>query len=168
VSRSAARVIAALGALGFAAAAAATHPAPAPASMSAAAKVPAMPAKPADAVVLPDGLAYKILTPGSGKLHPKLSDNVTANYSLWKADGTFLESTCTDDKCEPATFPLAKLIPGWQEAIPMMTVGEKIEVWLTSDLSYGDPPRKPNRPAGPLVFVIELVDIGRPLPPEKP
>ena len=139
---------------------------PAPVTMTAVAKAPAMPVKPADAVTLKDGLAYKVLKPGAGKVHPKLSDSVTANYSLWKADGTFLESTCAAAKCDPATFPLAKLIPGWQEIIPMMTVGEKLQVWLTSDLSYGDPPRKPNRPAGPLVFEIELVDIGRPLPPE--
>jgi peptidylprolyl isomerase len=134
----------------------------------AAAPAPTMPPKAADAVVLADGLAYKILKPGTGTQHPVLSDNLTANYSLWKADGTFLESTCDAKGCEPATFPLAKLIPGWQEMLPLMTVGEKVDLWLTSDLSYGDPPRKPNRPAGPLVFEIELVDIGRPLPPEKP
>ncbi len=121
-----------------------------------------MPRRPSDATVLPDGLAYKILTPGTGTLHPKLSDTVTANYSLWKADGRFLESTCTAGPCKPATFPLGKLIPGWQEMIPMMTVGEKVQLWLTSDLAYGDPPRKPNRPAGALVFEIELVGIGNP------
>ncbi|MGE5624174.1 MAG: FKBP-type peptidyl-prolyl cis-trans isomerase [Bacillota bacterium] len=146
---------------------AANTPSPA-AATHAAAPPPVMPMKPADATVLKDGLAYKVLKPGTGTVHPKLSDSITANYSLWKVDGTFLESTCQDGKCEPATFPLNKLIPGWQEMIPMMTVGEKLRVWLTSDLSYGDPPRKPNRPAGPLVFEIELVDIGRPQPPAKP
>lgn len=160
---------AALAALAAAGVMAANPPAPAAAS-KAAAPPPVIPVKPADAIVLKDGLAYKVLKPGTGTLHPKLTDNVTANYSLWKADGTFLESTCdaATGKCDPATFPLAKLIPGWQEIIPMMVSGEKLRVWLTSDLSYGDPPRKPNRPAGPLVFEIELVDIGRPLPPEKP
>jgi FKBP-type peptidyl-prolyl cis-trans isomerase len=126
----------------------------------AAAAKPVIPARPADAVVLPDGLAYKILRPGTGTVHPLVSDTVTANYTLWKSDGTFLESTCKAGDCKPATFPLAKLIPGWQEIIPMMTVGEKLQVWLTADLAYGDPPRKPNRPAGPLVFEIELVGIG--------
>ena len=146
---------------------AAPTPAPAAASASSAVvvKAPAIPVRPTDAVVLPDGLAYKISKPGTGTQHPKLSDTVTANYSVWKADGTFLESSCTDGKCEPATFPLDKLIPGWQEMIPMMTVGEKLQLWLTADLAYGDPPRKPNRPAGPLAFEIELLDIGRPLPP---
>ncbi|MGH9393353.1 MAG: FKBP-type peptidyl-prolyl cis-trans isomerase [Terriglobales bacterium] len=124
-----------------------------------------MPVRPADAVVLPDGLAYKILRPGTGAVHPTLSDTVTANYTLWKANGDFLESTCHAGVCKPATFPLNKLIPGWQEIIPMMTPGEKLQLWLTADLAYGDPPRKPNRPAGPLVFEIELVSIGKPTPP---
>lgn len=131
-----------------------------------AAKPPAMPARPAALVTLPDGLAYRIVTPGNGTQHPTLSDSVTANYTLWKADGTFLESTCkAGGKCKPATFPLGKLIPGWQEMIPMMTVGEKVQLWLTADLAYGDPPRKPHRPAGPLVFEIELLGIGPPAPP---
>ncbi len=129
-----------------------------------------IPVQPKDATVLPDGLAYKVLRPGDGKAHPVLSDHVMANYSVWKADGTFLESSCKTDsgKCEPATFPLDKLIPGWQEMLPMMTVGEKLDLWLTSDLAYGDPPRKPDRPAGPLVFELELLAINPPEPPAKP
>lgn len=129
-----------------------------------------IPVQPKDATVLPDGLAYKVLRQGDGKSHPVLSDRVSANYSVWKADGTFLESSCKTDsgKCEPATFPLDKLIPGWQEMIPMMTVGEKLDLWLTSDLAYGDPPRKPDRPAGPLVFEIELLAINPPAPPAQP
>jgi FKBP-type peptidyl-prolyl cis-trans isomerase len=132
------------------------------------APAPVMPKQPKDAKVLKDGLAYTVLKNGHGKRHPKLTDSVTANYSLWKADGEFLESSCTGDKCDPATFPLDKLIPGWQEMIPLMTVGEKVDLWLPVQLAYGDPPRKPNRPFGPLVFTIELVDIGRPLPPPEP
>jgi len=139
-----------------------------PAAASQAPAAPVMPMRPADATVLPDGLAYKILKPGTGTVHPKLTDTVTANYSLWKGDGTFLESTCTAGKCDPATFPLDKLIPGWQEMLPMMTVGEKVRLWLPVQLAYGDPPRKPNRPTGALVFEIEMIDIGRPLPPPEP
>jgi len=149
------------------AAPAASQAAPA-AATKAAAPAPMMPVQPKDAVVLKDGLAYKILKPGTGTVHPKLTDTVTANYSLWKADGTFLESTCTAGKCDPATFPLDKLIPGWQEMLPMMTVGEKVQLWLPVQLAYGDPPRKPNRPTGALVFEIEMIDIGRPLPPPEP
>ena len=127
-----------------------------------------IPVQPKDATVLQDGLAYKILKPGDGKARPVLTDHVMANYSVWKADGSFLESTCDKTKCDPATFPLDKLIPGWQEMIPMMSVGEKVDLWLTSDLAYGDPPRKPDRPAGPLVFEIELLAINPPEQPAKP
>jgi FKBP-type peptidyl-prolyl cis-trans isomerase len=146
----------------------AAKPATVAAPAAATAPNPVMPVKPADATVLPDGLAYKILRPGTGTVHPRLTDTVTANYTVWKGDGEFLESSCTGGKCDPATFPLDKLIPGWQEMIPMMTVGEKVQLWLTADLAYGDPPRKPNRPAGPLTFEIEMIDIGRPLPPPQP
>jgi FKBP-type peptidyl-prolyl cis-trans isomerase len=125
-----------------------------------------MPVKPADAIVLPDGLAYKVLRAGTGTQHPVLSDQVTANYSLWFPDGKMIESSCKPDgTCDPATFPLNALIPGWQEAIPLMTEGETIDLWLTADLAYGDPPRKPNRPAGPLIFQIQLLSIGQPQAP---
>ena len=147
---------------------AAAKPATVAAPAAATASNPVMPVKPADATVLPDGLAYKILRPGTGTVHPKLTDTVTANYTVWKADGEFLETSCPQGKCDPATFPLDKVIPGWQEMLPMMVVGEKVQFWLTSDLAYGDPPRKPDRPAGPLTFEAELVDIGRPLPPPEP
>lgn len=159
-----------LAACGSAPSTGAAKPAPtaAPAAASVPAANPVMPVRPADATVLPDGLAYKILRPGTGTVHPKLTDSVTANYTVWKADGTFLETSCPGGKCDPATFPLDKVIPGWQEMLPMMVVGEKVQFWLTSDLAYGDPPRKPNRPAGPLTFEAELVDIGRPLPPPEP
>jgi FKBP-type peptidyl-prolyl cis-trans isomerase len=116
--------------------------------------------QPKDAIVLPDGLAYKVLRRGYGTQHPVLNDHVTANYSLWKPDGTMLESSCKPDgTCEPATFPLNALIPGWQEAIPLMTEGETIDLWLPVQLAYGDPPRKPNRPTGPLNFEIQLIGI---------
>jgi FKBP-type peptidyl-prolyl cis-trans isomerase len=129
-----------------------------------------LPAKPADAIVLPDGLTYKVLRAGTGTQHPGLSDQVTANYSLWFPDGRMIESSCKPDgSCEPATFPLNVLIPGWQEAIPLMTVGETIDLWLPVQLAYGDPPRKPNRPFGPLVFEIQLISIGaQPAPAPEP
>ncbi|HEX4299320.1 MAG TPA: FKBP-type peptidyl-prolyl cis-trans isomerase [Gammaproteobacteria bacterium] len=128
-----------------------------------------LPVKPADAIVLPDGLTYKVLRPGTGTQHPVLSDQVTANYSLWYPDGRMIESSCKPDgSCEPATFPLNVLIPGWQEAIPLMTVGETIDLWLPVQLAYGDPPRKPDRPFGPLVFEIQLISIGQPVATPAP
>jgi len=129
--------------------------------------------QPGDATVLPTGLAYKVLQAGTGTQHPALSDNVTVNYTLWQppsaaadapADAKVakkLESTI-DDKgvATPATFPLGKLIKGWQQMIPLMTPGERVRVWIPSELAYGDhPTRADHPPAGPLIFEIELVSI---------
>jgi peptidylprolyl isomerase len=116
--------------------------------------------QPADAVVLPSGVAYKILKPGTGNEHPALTDTITVNYSLWDATEKPLESTVkADGSSEPATFPLGKLIPGWREAIPLMVTGEKIRLWLPAEMAYGVHPTRPGKPAGALIFEIELIAI---------
>ena len=134
--------------------------------------------QPGDAAVLPSGLAYKVLQAGAGDQHPALSDNVTVNYTLWQPPSTAadapadakvakkLESTI-DDKgvATPATFPLGKLIKGWQQMLPLMTPGEKVRVWIPSELAYGDhPTRADHPPAGPLIFEIQLISIASSTP----
>lgn len=134
--------------------------------------------QPGDATVLPSGLAYKVLQAGAGDQHPALSDNVTVNYTLWQPPSTAadapadakmakkLESTI-DDKgvATPATFPLGKLIKGWQQMLPLMTPGEKVRVWIPSELAYGDhPTRADHPPAGPLIFEIQLISIASSTP----
>ena len=135
--------------------------------------------QPGDATVLPSGVAYKVLQAGKGDQHPMLSDSITVNYTLWQPAHTDttagapagakpasipakqLESTWdATGKPTPATFPLGKLIKGWQQMLPLMTPGERIRVWIPSDLAYGDhPTRADHPPAGPLVFEIQLVAI---------
>lgn len=118
--------------------------------------------QPSKAVVLPSGLAYVVLQEGKGTDHPALSDMVTVNYTLWSGTSKEkLESTLdATGKPTPATFPLGKLIPGWQQMIPLMTTGERVRAWLPSNLAYGDhPTRADHPPAGPLVFEIELLQI---------
>jgi peptidylprolyl isomerase len=116
--------------------------------------------QPKDAVVLPSGVAYKILKSGNGTEHPALTDTITVNYSLWDATEKPLESTAKPDgSAEPQTFPLGKLIPGWREALPLMVPGEKIRLWLPAEMAYGAHPVREGKPAGALIFEVELISI---------
>lgn len=129
--------------------------------------------QPKSATVLPSGVAYIVLQAGTGADHPALTDNVTVNYTLWQpaqpdpngsstmVPAKKLEGTIdANGVATPATFPLGKLIKGWQQMIPLMTAGEKVRVWIPSDMAYGDhPTRADHPPAGPLIFEIELISI---------
>lgn len=118
-------------------------------------------AAPVDAVKLPSGLAYRVLQPGSGSEHPVLTDTIQVNYTGWTPDGHMFDSTVNaDNSRSPTSFPLGKLIKGWQEVVPLMVKGEKLRVWIPSEMAYGDhPTRADHPPAGPLVFDIELIAI---------
>jgi FKBP-type peptidyl-prolyl cis-trans isomerase FklB len=104
-------------------------------------------------VTLPSGLQYKVLQEGTGK-KPTLKDTVTVNYRGTKVDGTDFDSSYKDGK--PATFPLSNVIPGWQEALPMMKEGARWKLFLPPKLAFGD--------KGPLedqtvVYEIELISV---------
>ena len=119
-------------------------------------------AQPADATVLPSGVAYKIEKPGTGGEYPAPNDGITVNYTIWRPDGAELETTCpTDDSCRPASFiPLSGLIQGWQQSIRLMTPGEKMRIWVPADLAYGKTSDRPNHPPlGDLIFDVELVSV---------
>ena len=122
-------------------------------------------AAPADAKKTDSGLAYKVLTEGKGKDHPTKASTVTVNYSGWTTDGKMFDSSITRGK--PATFPLGRVIPGWTEGLQLMVVGEKTRFWIPKELAYNDAPGKP---AGMLVFDVELLEIGaaKPSPHGKP
>src|ERR1700743_240516 len=109
-------------------------------------------------VVLPDGLQYKILTPGNGP-KPTATDTVVANYKGTLINGTEFDSSYK--RGQPVTFPVGQVIKGWTEVLQLMPVGSKWEVYIPSDLAYR--PQGPGRgPIGPnetLVFEIELVSI---------
>jgi peptidylprolyl isomerase len=124
-------------------------------------KPPAVPADvkaaPADAQKTKSGLAYKVLTKGKGTKHPAATDQVTVHYSGWTTDGRMFDSSVM--RGEPASFGLNHVIPGWTEGVQLMVEGEKTRFWIPSDLAYGDKPKRPGAPAGPLVFDIELISI---------
>jgi len=136
--------------------------------LNAAPEVPAdVAAPPADATKTKSGLAYKVLAAGTGTDHPREWDKVTVNYSGWTTDGKMFDSSVTRGK--PASFNLKQVVPGWTEGIPLMVKGEKARFWIPKELAYDD---KPGKPAGMLVFDVELVDIEKlpepPPPPETP
>ena len=112
-------------------------------------------APPADAKKTDTGLAYKVLTEGTGKEHPTKDSTVTVNYSGWTTDGNMFDSSIT--RGQPATFPLGRVIPGWTEGLQLMVTGEKTRFWIPKELAYND---SPGKPAGMLVFDVELISIG--------
>jgi len=120
-------------------------------------------APPADAVKTASGLATKVLTKGTGKDKPKLTDRVTVHYTGWTTDGKMFDSSVIRN--QPATFGVTGVIKGWTEALQLMVVGEKRRLWIPAELAYGNNPR-PGAPKGMLVFDVELLDIAS--PPEVP
>jgi FKBP-type peptidyl-prolyl cis-trans isomerase len=122
-------------------------------------------APPADAAKTPTGLASKVLTPGTGKEHPSREDTVKVHYTGWMTDCWKFDSSV--DRHQPASFPLAGVIPGWTEGVQLMVEGEKRRFWIPGNLAYGDNPN-PRRPYGMLVFDVELLGITKPVPPPPP
>lgn len=108
-------------------------------------------------VTLPSGLQYKILTPGTGP-KPTASDSVVCNYRGTLINGTEFDSSYK--RGEPATFPVSGVIKGWTEALQLMPVGSKWQLFVPSDLAYGE--RSPAPEIGPdstLIFEVELISI---------
>lgn len=103
------------------------------------------------------GLQYKIVKEGKGD-KPKASDTVKVHYKGTLLDGTEFDSSYKRD--EPATFRVDRVIPGWTEALQLMTVGSKYELYIASDLAYGDRGAPPAiEPGSMLIFEVELMEI---------
>lgn len=129
----------------------------APARPPAAGDIPAPPdvaAPPANATKTDSGLAYRVLTKGTGDAHPSATDRVSVHYSGWTTDGKMFDSSVTRGK--PTSFPLKRVIKGWTEGLQLMVVGEKTRFWIPVELAYEN---KPGKPAGMLVFDVELLEI---------
>jgi len=108
-------------------------------------------------VTTPSGLQYKIITKGTGKI-PTAQDTVVCHYK-----GSLLNGTVFDEsykRNEPATFPVTGVIKGWIEALQMMPVGSKWELYIPADLAYGDQGAgQVIAPGSALIFEIELISI---------
>lgn len=110
-------------------------------------------------VSLPSGLQYKVIKTGSGA-KPNLFDNVTIHYKGTFIDGRVFDSSF--DRGEPATFPLNRLIAGWSEALQLMQVGDKWQLFVPSYLAYGEQGYGPEiGPNTTLIFEVELLSINQ-------
>ncbi len=120
-------------------------------------------------VTLPDGktaeLQYKVITEGKGAT-PKSNDVVSVNYR-----GTLINGKEFDNSSkrggQPAKFPVQGVVKGWTEALQMMPIGSKWELYLPSDLAYGDNGRPGIDPGATLIFEMELVGSEAPQPPPQ-
>jgi peptidylprolyl isomerase len=122
---------------------------------------------PKDATKTKSGLAYKVLTKGTGKDKPKANSKVKVHYSGWTKDGKMFDSSVT--RGEPASFGLDGVIKGWTEGLQLMVVGEKTRFWIPPELAYGDKPASAGAPSGQLTFDVELLEVVEmPPPPETP
>jgi FKBP-type peptidyl-prolyl cis-trans isomerase FkpA len=107
---------------------------------------------------LPGNLRWRrIKGDGRGK-HPTVQDVVKIHYAGTLIDGTEFDSSWA--RGEPASFPLGALIPAWQLAVPVMGVGDTIEIASPSDLAYGPIGKGPIPGGATLLFKIELLGIG--------
>jgi FKBP-type peptidyl-prolyl cis-trans isomerase FklB len=108
-------------------------------------------------ITLPSGLQYKVIKAGTGK-SPKSSDTVTVNYRGTLINGTEFDSSYR--RGQPASFKVGGVIPGWTEALQLMKVGAKWELYIPSNLAYGA--RGAGRNIGPnstLIFEVELISV---------
>lgn len=112
------------------------------------------------------GLQYKVLKEGTGP-KPKLTDRVAVQYRGTTIDGKEFDSSSKRGP-DPAVFGVTQVIRGWTEALTNMNVGSKWEVYIPSNLGYGEQGSRNIEPNSTLIFDVELVDIKQPEPPPQP
>ncbi|WP_370789058.1 FKBP-type peptidyl-prolyl cis-trans isomerase [Bacteroides nordii] len=104
----------------------------------------------------PSGLQYKVITEGKGEI-PADTCKVKVNYKGTLIDGTEFDSSYKRN--EPTTFRANQVIKGWTEALTMMPVGSKWELYIPQDLAYGSRDQGQIKPFSTLVFEVELLSI---------
>jgi len=109
------------------------------------------------------GLQYKVEKEGTGA-QPKATDMVTVNYRGTLVDGTEFDSSYK--RGQPATFPVNGVIKGWTEALQLMKQGAKYQLFIPSNLAYGERAMGPDiGPNSTLIFEVELQDVKPPPTP---
>ena len=108
-------------------------------------------------VTLPSGLQYKVEKEGTGP-KPTASDSVVCNYRGTLINGTEFDSSYK--RGQPATFPVSGVIKGWTEALQLMPVGSKWQLFVPSELAYGDHGAGADiGPGATLMFEVEVLSI---------
>jgi FKBP-type peptidyl-prolyl cis-trans isomerase FkpA len=103
------------------------------------------------------GLRYRKVSGTARGPRPAATDTVTIHYAGRFIDGTEFDSSVA--RGEPATFPLPRLIRGWQEGVPLMAVGDRYEFAIPYTLAYGPVGRGPIPGGATLIFTIDLIAI---------
>ena len=114
-------------------------------------------AKKDSVVTLPSGLQYKVLVKGNGDV-PQKTDKVLVNYEGRLIDGTVFDASKKHGD-KPAEFKPSQVIKGWTEALTMMPVGSKWELYIPYELAYGERNTGSIKPYSALIFTVELVGI---------
>ncbi len=104
----------------------------------------------------PSGLQYKVVTEGDGPM-PSTSDTVRVHYEGRLIDGTVFDSSI--QRGTPAEFAINGVIQGWVEALPLMKVGSKWQLYIPSELAYKDRGQGKIGPNSVLIFDVELLEI---------
>jgi FKBP-type peptidyl-prolyl cis-trans isomerase FklB len=109
-------------------------------------------------VTLPSGLQYIVLHEGKGN-KPATSDRIKVHYTGTLIDGTIFDSSY--QRNQPAEFNVGEVIPGWTEAMQLMSVGSKWRIFIPENLAYGSqsPQGSAIKPFSTLIFEVELLDI---------
>lgn len=109
-------------------------------------------------ITLQSGLQYKVLRKGEGKFHPAPNSPTRCHYEGKLIDGTVFDSSY--ERGSPSTFAPTQVIAGWTEAMQMMVEGDKWELYIPSELGYGDRGSPPKIGGGDvLIFVMEMIEI---------
>lgn len=109
--------------------------------------------------VTPSGLRWRRLAGDGSGTRPGPTDRVTVRYVGTLADGQEFDSSLK--RGMPTTFPLNRVIPGWQEGVALMGVGDKVELAIPYQLAYGAEGKGPIPGAATLLFTVELLAVER-------
>ena len=114
-------------------------------------------AKKEGVVTTESGLQYKVIVEGKGE-KPQATDRVKVNYEGRLVDGTVFDSSAKHGD-KPLEFKANQVIKGWTEALTLMPVGSKWELYIPYDLAYGERDSGKIKPFSALIFTVELVEI---------